>query len=274
MPVRLLAVQCGCASRSRFVLAESRISNPESRPSRRDGHHPVARGGADPRRVSRLQRALLRHHPTRQAALRATRLEVRARRRARAHRSLRRLPAGNPRPARTAARGARALAPDLGVDARRVRSADRADARSRAAQDLLQFAVAALLPYLAASPPTSNSSPSTSEPTAGIEDAADLHRYAAADGLAAVCERILADYPFANGYADIAGCVKAIARTLGQRMRARGGDRAAHDRADQDRVLPRTPRLSGRARRRPRSGDHAAGHRPGQQPRTACAPMR
>ena len=63
------------------------------------------------------------------------------------------------------------------------------------------------------------------EPTAGIEDAVDLHRYSAADGLDAVCERILADYPFANGYADIGACVKVIARTLGQRMRARGGAR-------------------------------------------------
>lgn len=61
-----------------------------------------------------------------------------------------------------------------------------------------------------------------SEPTAGIEDASDLHRYSVADGLTSVCERILADYPFANGYADISRCVRLISRTLGKRMRERG----------------------------------------------------
>ncbi len=65
-----------------------------------------------------------------------------------------------------------------------------------------------------------------SEPTEGIDDATDLNSYSAADGLAAVCERILADYPFANGYADIAGCVKSIARRLGAHMRAIGVKRA------------------------------------------------
>ncbi len=65
-----------------------------------------------------------------------------------------------------------------------------------------------------------------SEPTEGIADATDLNSYSVADGLAPVCERILADYPFANGYADIAGCVKSIARTIGARMRAIGVKRA------------------------------------------------
>ncbi len=65
-----------------------------------------------------------------------------------------------------------------------------------------------------------------SEPTEGISDATDLNSYSAADGLSAVCERILADYPFANGYADIAGCVKSIARRLGAHMRSIGVRRA------------------------------------------------
>ncbi|MEZ5463226.1 bifunctional isocitrate dehydrogenase kinase/phosphatase [Dokdonella sp.] len=64
-----------------------------------------------------------------------------------------------------------------------------------------------------------------SEPTAGIDDAADLHRYSVSDGLTAVCERILADYPFANGYADIGSCIRSISRTLGKRMRERGVER-------------------------------------------------
>ena len=58
------------------------------------------------------------------------------------------------------------------------------------------------------------------EPTEGISDATDLNSYAASGLLDAVCERILADYPFANGYADIATCVESIARTLAARMRA------------------------------------------------------
>lgn len=57
------------------------------------------------------------------------------------------------------------------------------------------------------------------EPTAGISDATDLNSYPAAGNLDEVCERILADYPFANGYADISGCVNAIATTLRLRMR-------------------------------------------------------
>ena len=65
-----------------------------------------------------------------------------------------------------------------------------------------------------------------SEPTEGIDDANDLHSYSVADGLSAVCQRILADYPFANGYADIAGCVKSIARRLGAHMREIGVKRA------------------------------------------------
>ncbi len=60
------------------------------------------------------------------------------------------------------------------------------------------------------------------EPTADISDPTDLHSYTAADGLDAVSERILADYPFANGYADIAHCVSAIANTLRTRMRQSG----------------------------------------------------
>ncbi len=60
------------------------------------------------------------------------------------------------------------------------------------------------------------------EPTAGISDATDLNSYTVADGLDAVCERILADYPFANGYADISTCVSAIAGTLAVRMRESG----------------------------------------------------
>lgn len=64
-----------------------------------------------------------------------------------------------------------------------------------------------------------------SEPTEGIIDATDLNSYSAADGLAVVCERILADYPFANGYADISDCVKSIARRLGSNMRAIGVQR-------------------------------------------------
>ncbi len=61
-----------------------------------------------------------------------------------------------------------------------------------------------------------------SEPTEGIADATDLNSYAVADGLSIVCERILADYPFTNGYADIATCVKSIARRIGTRMRKIG----------------------------------------------------
>ncbi|MEO7935732.1 MAG: bifunctional isocitrate dehydrogenase kinase/phosphatase [Dokdonella sp.] len=64
------------------------------------------------------------------------------------------------------------------------------------------------------------------EPTAGIADATDLNSYSAADGFAVVCERILADYPFANGYADIATCVKSIARRIGSRIRESGIRRA------------------------------------------------
>jgi len=64
-----------------------------------------------------------------------------------------------------------------------------------------------------------------SEPTTGIADAIDLNHYDVADGLHRVCERILADYPFANGYADIAGCVTAIARTVAARVRASGPKR-------------------------------------------------
>lgn len=61
-----------------------------------------------------------------------------------------------------------------------------------------------------------------SEPTEGIADATDLNSYSAAAGLSVVCEHILADYPFANGYADITNCVNAIARTLRARMREAG----------------------------------------------------
>lgn len=53
-----------------------------------------------------------------------------------------------------------------------------------------------------------------SEPTAGVADAVDLRRYPVADGMRQVCARILADFPFANGYADIKACVGAIARSL------------------------------------------------------------
>ena len=60
------------------------------------------------------------------------------------------------------------------------------------------------------------------EPTEGISDATDLNSYAAAGDLDVVCERILADYPFANGYADIAHCVNSIAHTLRTRMRDSG----------------------------------------------------
>ena len=57
-----------------------------------------------------------------------------------------------------------------------------------------------------------------SEPTTGIVDAVDLHRYEVADGMRRVCARILADFPFANGYADIKACVGAIARSLRDRL--------------------------------------------------------
>ena len=60
-----------------------------------------------------------------------------------------------------------------------------------------------------------------SEPTTGIVDAVDLHRYEVADGMRRVCARILADFPFANGYADIKACVGAIARSLHQGLRWR-----------------------------------------------------
>jgi isocitrate dehydrogenase kinase/phosphatase len=63
------------------------------------------------------------------------------------------------------------------------------------------------------------------EPTEGISDATDLNRYSAADGLKAVCQRILSDYPFANGYADIGTCVRSIADTLATRMRSIGARR-------------------------------------------------
>jgi isocitrate dehydrogenase kinase/phosphatase len=60
-----------------------------------------------------------------------------------------------------------------------------------------------------------------SEPTTGIVDAVDLHRYEVADGMRRVCARILADFPFANGYADIKACVGAIARSLRDRLQHR-----------------------------------------------------
>ena len=61
------------------------------------------------------------------------------------------------------------------------------------------------------------------EPTDGIGEVVDLHCYATSEGLAKVCESILADFPFANGYVDIRACIKKIAHALEQRLRARGG---------------------------------------------------
>lgn len=61
-----------------------------------------------------------------------------------------------------------------------------------------------------------------SEPTAAIADAVDLRHYPVEAGLDAVCQRILEDFPFANGYADIGASVAAIARCLMGRVRAAG----------------------------------------------------
>ena len=60
-----------------------------------------------------------------------------------------------------------------------------------------------------------------SEPTDGIGEVADLHRYAIGDGLDDICRRILEDFPFANGYTDLRQCATAIARTLALRLDAR-----------------------------------------------------
>jgi isocitrate dehydrogenase kinase/phosphatase len=60
-----------------------------------------------------------------------------------------------------------------------------------------------------------------SEPTTGIGDAA-VNRYEVTDDLVGACERIFAEYAFANGYADSAHCARAVALALDERARAQG----------------------------------------------------
>ncbi|WP_417323582.1 bifunctional isocitrate dehydrogenase kinase/phosphatase [Dokdonella soli] len=55
------------------------------------------------------------------------------------------------------------------------------------------------------------------EPTAGIAEPAALDCYAVDGELAATCERMLADHPFATGYIDRASCAHAIAREIAER---------------------------------------------------------
>lgn len=58
------------------------------------------------------------------------------------------------------------------------------------------------------------------EPTDGINAPVALNRYDCADGIDAACARILADFPFANGYANAQQTATAIARTLAERVAA------------------------------------------------------
>lgn len=55
------------------------------------------------------------------------------------------------------------------------------------------------------------------EPTVGIAEPVALRRYEIAPDLTAVCARILADYPFASGYADLERAAAAIAREIAER---------------------------------------------------------
>ncbi|MEP7041488.1 MAG: bifunctional isocitrate dehydrogenase kinase/phosphatase [Dokdonella sp.] len=55
------------------------------------------------------------------------------------------------------------------------------------------------------------------EPTAGIVEAVALNRYGSEGDLEQTCARLLADYAFANGYADSARCAPAIAHEIAER---------------------------------------------------------
>lgn len=55
------------------------------------------------------------------------------------------------------------------------------------------------------------------EPTASIVAPVARHHYEVGDDLAAVCEKVLGDFPFANGYADAPRCAQAIAACLRER---------------------------------------------------------
>jgi isocitrate dehydrogenase kinase/phosphatase len=65
------------------------------------------------------------------------------------------------------------------------------------------------------------------DPTANIEEPIARNAYTIDTELATVCTRILDEYPFANGYADVASSGKAIAATLIDRF-ATAGHHAIH----------------------------------------------
>ncbi len=58
------------------------------------------------------------------------------------------------------------------------------------------------------------------EPAAAIKAPVAMHRHDCRRGLELACRNMLADFPFANGYADAVRCAGAIAAALGQRMHA------------------------------------------------------
>ena len=61
------------------------------------------------------------------------------------------------------------------------------------------------------------------DPTANIVEPIARNAYTAEDDLGAVCTALLGDYPFSNGYADVAASGKAIADALIERFGIPGG---------------------------------------------------
>ena len=95
------------------------------------------------------------------------------------------------------------------------------------------------------------------EPTANIAEPIARNVYSVDGDLRDVCTRMLDDYPFANGYADVAASGAAIADALTERFGIPGGHAIFRIELLRTRILPRAPRVS----RRPRAGRARRGRR-------------
>ncbi len=130
----------------------------------------------------------------------------------------------------------------------------------------------------AASMRTSSSSRSTPSRPRTSPSRSRATSYIVEQDLREVCTRVLDDYPFANGYADIAASGNRDRRRAGRAFRNPRRPRGVPHRAPAHALLPRAPRVprrprAGRARRRGRVVA-AARDRARQRRRTACVPTR